>query len=96
MNQCPQCEGRKRITLTVTEIRPGRPKKVSENEIKCVECDGTGTVSDAQLRARERARAMWCRCDEPHEPHYVPDGAHPEVSKHHWRCGSCDGVTQVG
>lgn len=37
-----------------------------------------------------------CNCEKPSNEYYVPDGANKECEKHHWRCGKCHGITQIG
>lgn len=35
----------------------------------------------------------WCHCTKSDNEYYVPDSAE---SKHHWRCGICHKIVQVG
>ena len=42
---------------------------------------------------------FWCNCDEDHETTYHDDeydDAGDRVSKHHYTCNVCNGITQVG
>ena len=94
-NECPTCHGNGEQTVTVTEWRPGGGTS-STHKITCVTCRGAGTVSAERLEEWHETQRMWCGCDEPDDPTYYADGEHPSLRKHHWRCSTCDGVTQIG
>ena len=59
----------------------------------CLNCDGKGWRTPAEQRKVEAMNAMWCRCATPGEPVFHDD---EPGSKHHWTCGTCGKVTQVG
>ena len=89
--KCTQCKDGK-MTINVTEYGK-EPKAV---EIDCIHCNGSGEIDQATAEAIEYEKNMWCKCDEHTGPRYYSDGEHPEISKHHYRCTTCDGVVQIG
>lgn len=63
-------------------------------ELKCVWCDGAGQIGDQKLHAIQAEQDMWCSCGNPSgDVHFHDD---EPGSKHHWTCGDCGGVLQVG
>lgn len=93
---CPTCKGTGRMTVQVTGV------DVGSVAITCLTCDGTGAPTARQLADLAAERAMWCRCaaqDEEPDVRFHDDGqcrkrTHPR--KHHYDCGHCGGVLQVG
>lgn len=53
--------------------------------------------SDNTLKGRFEAD-LWCGCKSGNieEAFYVPDNRIESCSKHHWRCGDCKGIVQIG
>lgn len=43
-----------------------------------------------------KAEDLWCQCDGIKDPKYWDDGEHPDLYKHHWRCGDCEKIVQIG
>lgn len=80
----------------VIEVKVNSVHDVAVLPIKCFWCDGTGTVKKGQAEKLARYQALWCGCAEPGEQKFYDDDEHPELKKHHWRCGNCGKVTQIG
>ena len=64
-------------------------------------CGVPGCYCDAyveELSPEPEAEPTWCRCVAGFDdPFFVPDGwCKCGVSKHHWHCGQCKQVCQVG
>lgn len=89
MISCPQCSGAKQITITVSEA--GQPDTTFS--MACPTCHGKGTVTTAQKKRYEQMMAAWCTCPTHGDPEYHPDTA---TDKHHWTCGNCGKLLQVG
>jgi hypothetical protein len=57
-------------------------------------------VHDAHLDDATTATAFWCTCPEGTgfaDPFYIPDNwCQCGEQKHHWHCGHCKGIVQVG
>ncbi len=93
MNVCPQCKGKKEITCTVHESG----KKDTEFTMPCVTCKGKGELTDAEYRAEIKFRKSWCQCgNKSKEVRFYDDYEHPDCSKHHYRCGDCGKILQIG
>jgi len=48
---------------------------------------------------QERMKDMWCECESESEPLFHNDGVVPMdncVEKHHYHCGWCLGLSQIG
>ena len=44
----------------------------------------------------ELLQGLWCDCeDSSHNNYYVPDGE-GVIEKHHWLCGICHKIIQIG
>lgn len=84
---CPTCKGRKTTNLTLN----GEPFTMP-----CHGCDGAGEVSLQKKAELDGWQAIWCRCEGPKNTEFFDDGAHPELSKNHWRCKDCEKVTELG
>lgn len=93
MHVCPACKGNKKKVAYVTEQRHER-----KLEMTCLACKGAGEVTDAQLKAIAAFQDSWCRCDNPdfEQAIFYDNGRHPDCRKHHWRCGDCGKILQVG
>jgi len=86
---CPTCKGSGKMKLEVHEAG-----KVTNMEIDCIDCDGTGKVTKAVAKSIQRSKDIWCKCGNPSsESDYHPDTPN---SKHHYTCADCGKVTQVG
>lgn len=89
--ECPICLGNKVQTISISE-----DKKEEKVQIACVTCRGKGLVSEELVAQLEEERAKWCECRRPKDAYYVKANQHKELKKHHWRCGACDKVVQIG
>jgi hypothetical protein len=85
---CPTCKGNKKVTATVTTF--GSPK-VDTFAIKCVSCDGHGTVTPKRAKQIIDMQNAWCTCTEPgdaiHSRHKGQD---------YYTCPKCRKLLQVG
>lgn len=63
-------------------------------EITCIDCRGTGQLTEHQAAVIEASKHIWCQCPiEDCRSIFHPDS--PGV-KHHWTCTTCGKVTQIG
>lgn len=87
MQKCKCNSGR----MTLTVHADGTTNSV---EIDCVNCGGSGYLTELQAARIKAMDEIWCRCGNPSERSIY----HPDVpgSKHHWTCADCGKVTQVG
>jgi Fe2+ or Zn2+ uptake regulation protein len=70
---------------------------VRNMELICIDCGGSGEITEAQHEQNQRAMAMWCRCGNPtRRTRFYEDGEAPDIHKHHVKCGDCGKVLQVG
>lgn len=56
-------------------------------------------LDEEDLEALEELRKGWCECEEESDPLYHADGQEPLdncVTKHHYHCGWCLGLSQIG
>ena len=92
MATCKSCNGTGKMSLNVSQAG-----KTTPFSITCIYCNGSGSLSDAQQKANEAAKALWCSCGNPSESTtYYADGTHPSCSKHCYVCDDCGKITQVG
>lgn len=91
---CGTCKGTGTYNLPVTTHGVG----TEIIPIKCPQCDGMGELTPARAEALRREDAMWCGCGKSDEaPVFYADGQHRGcVHKHHWHCGNCRKISQVG
>lgn len=94
MKICPQCDGKKKVTIKVVTVGPKGQEESFTTE--CLTCKGKGKLTEKEAEAHKQFHESWCRCEEPGEVHYVPDGQDARCTKHHWRCSKCNKITQVG
>lgn len=95
MVNCPDCKGKGKITVTITEAgKKGEKKWVTD----CLTCQGVGKVTKEKNKAYKDYLNMWCECENsPIEAWtFHDDGEHPVIQKHHYRCGICHKITQIG
>lgn len=73
--------------------------------MECLACEGKGMLTPqehaAVLAFIETQREMWCRCGNvsPEEQFadFYGDGEHRGcMHKHHYHCGRCGKVSQIG
>ena len=90
LHKCVPCDGSGKSKIEVHS-----DGKVDVVEILCVDCNGLGLSSLSEAQQTEKiaqAQALWCQCAKS-DPVYVPDA--PGM-KHHWDCGECGRLVQVG
>ena len=93
MPKCIKCKGKGQATLNVYS-EEASPKSF---EIDCVHCDGSGRMTNIEIKQTQWFDLQWCKCDfTPNETRYYADGQHPDCDKHHYRCGTCGLITQIG
>ena len=57
------------------------------------------TLDEEDLKALKELQASWCACDSESDPLFHDDGQTPLdncVDKHHYHCGWCLGLSQIG
>ena len=87
--KCHHCDGTGILNITVHE-----GPTVENVTLDCVFCNKTGELTQEQL---DEENNFWCKCgNKSGITMFYEDGEHPEVTKHHVRCGDCLKVTQVG
>lgn len=90
METCPSCKGTKKVTIKVISNGVREP----DMELDCVTCNGTGEVRDGYTKALED---FWCHCGNPSgDVEFHDDGEGAACSKHHYTCGDCGRVLQIG
>jgi hypothetical protein len=91
---CPTCKGSGMTYTTITTFGE-KEKQISIGV--CFDCKGEVVDEEEGVAIQEhndQLKAMWCNCNTPIEnSYYVPD--RPGV-KHHWNCGCCHKLRQVG
>lgn len=96
MLKCPACKGAGIQTIETTMRSPGKVE-TSSLKITCVICKGAAVVSPAVIQALKREEAMWCRCEKSSDDViFHDDGECGDCHKHHYHCGNCQKITQVG
>lgn len=97
MRECPKCKSKGTVTIQSSTYKDGNFVQNDPVVIECITCNGKGGISEAQFNQIEVENRKWCDCDNPSESAvYWADDTHPECSKHHWRCGDCGKIQQVG
>ena len=98
---CGSCKnGKQTITITTIGSLNGQPPTPpSTSELDCFECKGKGIVPlgfNAKRKAAEEA--FWCNCgkSEGSQITFHDDGECRTCQKHHYHCGNCGKITQVG
>ena len=88
--KCPSCnKGKMKITMI-----EGEKKMISY--ISCIDCGGTERIDEETKEFLFKEKSTWCECEQPDDEYYVPDGVDDECQKHHWNCGICDKIVQIG
>lgn len=96
MLKCPACNGAGIQTIETTMRSPGKVE-TSSLKITCVICKGAAVVTPAVIQALEREQAMWCRCGKSSDDViFHDDGECGDCHKHHYHCGNCQKISQVG
>lgn len=91
--ECKRCKGTGEMAIDFSE----GGKKWTRTEIRCIDCDGSGEISEAKAKAIEDEKALWCSCGNPsNDSIFWDDGEHPKCSKHCWTCKDCGKIIQVG
>lgn len=98
MLKCPACKGAGIQTIETSTISPGKPVEKTSLKITCVICKGAAVVSPAVIQALKREQAMWCTCKNPinSDVTFHDDGECGDCHKHHYHCGDCQKICQVG
>ncbi len=98
MVKCPTCVGTGIQTIETTTISPGKPVEKSSLKIACVICKGAAVISPAVKKALEREAKLWCTCKKPDLDNctFCDDGECADCNKHHYHCGTCQKICQVG
>ena len=60
-DKCYQCNGSGIINVTVTKLHSNKPPKPS-SRLPCMTCDGSGSLTPAQIRTAFARRLVWCQC----------------------------------
>lgn len=93
MQNCPRCKGSKKTTVIVEQAGKAETTFV----MPCITCDGVGKVTPKRARQHRAEVNAWCKCPPSDSlmdrAIYRPDTAR---SKHHWDCGACGKLLQVG
>ena len=92
-NHCPKCKGTGKINGSLTINGETTPLNMD-----CYICEGipmSKADGIALQKEMDKESAMWCDCgNEDHDTaYYVADT--PKM-KHHWCCGNCDKIVQIG
>ena len=98
MIKCGTCQNGKQ-TITGTTLTDGGWKDNPPVIIDCVNCDGTGEITEEHKRAIDEEQNNWHDSDvcQEEDAHYVPDNTPSAlVMKHHWVCNECRKIVQIG
>ena len=89
---CPTCKGSGMSYTTISTLGE-QEKQISISS--CYDCRGASVNAEEGEAIQEHVEeleAMWCKCGNE-DAYYVPDRA---GVKHHWNCGCCHKLKQVG
>jgi len=92
---CPACQGSAKQTITVHQIVEN-VMTVKDEKVTCVWCNGEGKLSSDRIAIYMMYAEMWCKCHGETPTVFYKDGEHPDLFKHHYRCGVCGKVKQIG
>ena len=98
MVKCPGCKGTGMMKIQSTTISPGKPDEKATTNILCVTCKGAAVITPAHMKALEREAELWCSCEKPdlENSTFCDDGECADCRKHHYHCGTCQKICQVG
>jgi hypothetical protein len=98
MVECPACKGEGKEHATVRTIQPDRPVEKRIVTITCSACSGRKKITRQLKVALERQNELWCHCRPPSSEDIIfhDDNTCKQCQKHHYHCGSCGKITQVG
>lgn len=98
---CFACDGKGRQSVSVTTIgKDGTSEAVAE--ISCIQCNGRKDLPAGSKKKHEAdmkaIAALWCSCGRSDEAPAIfhDDGTCRKCYKHHWHCGRCGKIVQVG
>jgi DnaJ-class molecular chaperone len=95
ISTCPACHGSAKQPITVhTWTSEGLVEK--EEKVNCIWCNGKGVLADDRMAIYMHYADMWCKCHGKTPTVFYKDGEHPDLFKHHYRCGVCRKVKQIG
>jgi len=60
-------------------------------EMNCIWCNGTGEMTDEQVKAQKAYEDAWCKCEDSSGSSY-----YEQRHSHGWICDDCGKVTQTG
>ncbi len=91
---CLRCHGSK--TMKFTHRNSG-----TVTLLVCIDCDGKGYMTEDERKSYIFYANCWCKCssDEDNGIIYHEDGEgswETCVEKHHFHCGRCQKLTQIG
>lgn len=86
--KCEVCHGTGKVTVTV----------VGAEQFSgcCFYCRRGRVPAGANAARREADAAFWCRCGASTTGAFHDDDQCHMCAKHHWHCGSCGKIVQVG
>jgi hypothetical protein len=98
MVKCPGCKATGIQEIQSTTISPGKPVEKSVTQIICIICRGAAVVHPRVVKALEREAELWCSCEKPNleDSIFCDDGTCSDCEKHHYHCGTCKKICQVG
>lgn len=97
MLKCPACKGSGKQTIESTTISPGKPVEKTSVEITCVICKGARAIRQEVKDALDREAALWCKCEKSSDDvTFHEDNECRDCRKHHYHCGNCGKICQVG
>jgi hypothetical protein len=98
MVKCPTCKGAGIQTIESRTLSLGKPVEIAFTKIRCITCNGAAVITQKQMKAIEREAALWCACKTPDLENctFCDDGECADCRKHHYHCGSCKKICQVG
>lgn len=87
---CIVCDGTKKLKVGLTDYQV--PENSHTEEIDCFWCEGTGDMSNIQLRALEEYRNSHCSCMMPSNPYMCRKGVNPRTQRPNIHCSRCGKV----
>ena len=90
-------QGRIAAAISTLPVRCGRVTKLVAYTEAFTSSFTRMAKANATSPAELTLRPTWCHCEAVPDPIYMPNYACPcGVAKHHYHCGACRGVCQVG
>lgn len=97
MIPCPTCKGTGKETIPFTSVTPGNVEKGSF-DMTCGVCKGKKEIRPQVKRAIKPEQDLWCSCKTSDLGNSIfhDDGECGDCRKHHYHCGTCKKICQVG